>query len=169
MEGHLIMEKPTNSSFIMFMKDNTDFEYLVEQRPTAFALLAIIAKRARRTLDHPDPNLQIGEAYIGDYKKYGVTEQIYRTDKDYLQRFGFATFRATNKGTIARLIKQTIFNINIEKQRTEPQASNGQATTNNKDNKYSRPFINGYRKQWPPKSDGVFDSYVKAAEARGEI
>lgn len=119
------------------MRQSEDFDYLVEKRPTAFVLLALIAKRAKRTLSHPDPNLEMGDALIGDYESYGVTERQYRTDKQYLEMYKFATFKTTNKGTVARIVKTTIFDINPELSTDETtgqrQASDRQATTNKND------------------------------------
>ena len=87
---------------------------LLEKRPSAFTLLTLIALRARRTNEVYFDELQIGEAYIGDYKSYKVSMQIYRTDKKFLEKYDLATFKTTTKGTIARLIKPVIFDINEE-------------------------------------------------------
>lgn len=121
--------------FVKFMRDSEDFDYLISKRPTAFALLALIAKRAKRTLDHPDPNLEIGEAQVGDYEAYGVTEQIYRGDKSFLEKSKFITTKSTNKGTIAKIIKTSIFDINVEEtQRANQHQTNDPPTTNKNDN-----------------------------------
>lgn len=124
-----------DKGFIKFIRESKEFDMLVLRRPSAFVLLSIIAKRAKRSNDHPYPELEMGEALIGDYKTYGVSEQIYRTDKDFLRRFNFATFKPTSKGTIAKLINSSVFDINIEgeqrpNQRTKEQAINDRPTTN---------------------------------------
>lgn len=124
--------------FIKFMRDSEDFDYLISKRPTAFVLLALIAKRAKRTLDHPDPYLEVGEALIGDYETYGVTEQTYRTDKTFLKKYKFLTTKSTSKGTLAKIIKTSIFDINAEDdQRANQRNTNDPLTTNKNDNKES--------------------------------
>lgn len=112
---------------------------LIKLRPTAFALLYLIAYRARRDSGHLD-GLEPGQAYIGDYENYGVTEQIYRTDKEYLKRYGFSTFKATSKGTIASLCDNSIFDINPTSVLTNTSTgnqrpTNDQLTTNKKEKK----------------------------------
>ena len=80
----------------------------------AFVLLYVIAYRAQRTAAFNRYNLQPGEAVIGDCENCGMSERAYRTAKQVLQKFKFATFRATSKGTIARLINTGIFDVNLE-------------------------------------------------------
>lgn len=99
-------------SFIKTNRDSVVFEFLAKNRHSALVLLLLIAKRAKRTEYHPDKRLEIGEAYIGDYETYGVTKQIYRTDKALLKSTGQITLRTTNKGTIARLVRTDLFDIN---------------------------------------------------------
>ncbi len=90
------------------------FDELVKT-PLAFVLLAIIARRAKRTDKYNRNNLQAGEALIGDYKNYGMSEQNYRTAKSQLTRAKFITVKVTNKGTIAKLINTDVFDINTGK------------------------------------------------------
>lgn len=87
---------------------------MLEERPTAFLLLSLIANRARRTNEKDLMiDLEIGEALIGDFFAYGVTRAVYRTDKEYLIRNGFIlTTRADRRGTIVKLIDSDIFDIN---------------------------------------------------------
>lgn len=128
----------TNDKFIKLMRTSQDFDYLMSKRPAAFLLLSFIAKRAKRSIDHPDPTLEIGECYIGDYEIYGATEQTYRTDKAFLKSTSQITTRTTNRGTIARIVKTSIFDINAEEPTTESTGEptgnqrtiNGQPTTN---------------------------------------
>lgn len=109
--------------------------------PKAYVLLSLIALRAWRTNEISVHGLQIGEALIGDHKSCGLTEKEYRCAKDRLKRGGFATFRGTNKGTIAKLINSSVFDINPEEegeQKGEPRANQGrtrgeQGATNKKD------------------------------------
>ena len=100
--------------------------------PKVFALLTLIAIRARRTNQLNIHGLSVGEALIGDYKACGLTRQEYRTTKNKLERIGLATFRTTNKGTIATILDTSIYDINIEQEQpsTKP-AINYPATDNN--------------------------------------
>lgn len=126
-------------SYIKMTRESQTLDYILKERPTAFCLLALIAKRAKRTNDHPDKRLEIGEAYIGDFDTYGVTEQIYRTDKSFLKSTNQITTRTTNKGTIARLVNTDCFDINEEQKTNKTtdkltghqRTTNGQLTTNN--------------------------------------
>ena len=109
-----------------FIKLNRSPEALELARdPNAFTLLAIIAMRARRNSEFNFHNLKHGEALIGDYKNYGLTEQKYRTAKKKLKNWKFITTRTTNRGTIAKLINSAIWDINIQKGNEPP---NSQAT-----------------------------------------
>jgi hypothetical protein len=121
-------------SFIKMMKSQKTIELLKDRN--AFALLAQIAFRAKRTNGFSVHGLEIGEALIGDYKSIDLTERKYRTAKDKLRRWGFVTTRATNKGTIAKLINSEVFDINEEaERRTKRQDSDDQETTNKKEKK----------------------------------
>lgn len=93
----------------------------LQKSPKAFTLLSVIACRARRSDMFNVHNLRAGEALIGDFKNYGMTEQEYRTGKKQLKKWGFATFEATRKGTIARLCNNSVFDINIDEDK-HPQA-----------------------------------------------
>lgn len=80
--------------------------------------------------------LQAGEALLGDYKKCGFTEQEYRSAKERLAKYGFVTFKATYKGTIAKLADTRVYDVNIKgEQHTEQRTSNGLTTTNKKGKK----------------------------------
>jgi hypothetical protein len=104
-------------------------------------LLKIIAKRAKRTDTFNIHNLKKGEAFLGDYSDYGMSRRQYRTAKEKLEKWGFATFKTTNKGTIATLTDTSIYDINIEdvgQQNDTQEANNRPATgqqpaTNNND------------------------------------
>lgn len=119
--------------FLKYTVDETE-TLLFLKRPTALILLTIIAQRAKRTEDHPDKTLQVGEAFVGDWKNYCKTERCYRTDKKFLEKHQKATFISTNKGTIARIISTRPFDINGEKVTDKltdnRRASDEQVTTN---------------------------------------
>lgn len=101
-----------DKGFIKFMRSDKAGALLGD--PRAFVLATVIALRARRTDDVNLYDLTIGEALLGDYERYGMTRQQYRCAMGRLARWGIATFRATNKGTIARLCDDTIYDIHQE-------------------------------------------------------
>lgn len=118
--------------FIKLIKSELVLEML-RDRPTALNLIMLIALRAKRRNTLDTSSTKIGEALIGDFQSYGVSEQVYRSDKNYLKINGLVTFKPTPKGTIAKLVDSTIIDINVdtangrasENQRT----ANGQLTT----------------------------------------
>lgn len=138
---------------------------LVRLNPFAFMLAYFIAYRARYRDGFNADNLQPGEALLGDFKSYGMTEQLYRTAKRHLQKFNFATFRTTNRGTIGKLMDTRLFdplnvstNGQINDQSTDShRAANGQPTTNNKVNKVER-------KEALPPSREVESDFVKSLQ-----
>jgi hypothetical protein len=128
-----------SSSFIKLIRSEKS-DWLQENYPNAFLLLCLIAKRARRYNGHPD-GLEIGMAYIGDYKKAGIeTEKKYRLAKERLVKIGSIKILKTNRskairatqklekskkckneatskatsGTIVLLLKSDIWDINPE-------------------------------------------------------
>lgn len=101
------------NGFIKFNRNSERYFKIIEERPTAFLLLSLIANRARRTNERDlSIDLKIGEALIGDYFAYSATESIYRTDKKYLIKNDFiVTTRTNRRGTIVKLIDSEIFDI----------------------------------------------------------
>ncbi len=114
----------SNERFIKFI-DSEKSDYLLEYHPNAFLLLALIAKRARRTRGSPDGR-EIGEAHIGDWEACGISERQYRTAKDILCKLNFiriietnrtrkkSTTGATTGGTKVKLLNSSIWDINPE-------------------------------------------------------
>lgn len=121
-----------SEAYIKTIRGSKNFYEIIKRRCTAYVLLSLIAQRARRTNETNFNDLELGEAYVGDYKTYGVTEQIYRTDKEFLEKYHFATFRGTSKGTIAKIVDTSIFDINAEEtnERGNEKLTNNQRTTN---------------------------------------
>lgn len=115
-------------TYIKLNRESQDIDWILNKRPTAFLLLTIIARRAKRTDDHPNKSLEIGESFIGDYESYGVTKQVYRSDKKFLQSCSQVTLKVTNKGTIAKLTSTSIFDINETK--STDNLTHNQHTTN---------------------------------------
>lgn len=127
--------------FIKFVDHSPEFYALIEKRPTAFCLLAIIADRARKAPLGIDDDLAVGEAFTGasDAMRYKATRQIYRTDLEYLSKTGqISIIKSTNKGTIVKLVNSSVFNISREKfspanQPAEQPSTNQQLTTKQED------------------------------------
>lgn len=116
---------------------------LVKVSPQAFSLAYVIAYRARYTEGFNADGLEPGEAMLGDHKNYGMSARQYRTAKQQLAKWRFATFKTTNKGTLGKLADTRLFDpLNIasdklgDRQPTSSrQASDKQPTTNKKDKK----------------------------------
>ncbi len=114
---------------------------------SAWALLSLIAYRAKRTNEFDVHNLNPGEALLGDHRACGLTSRKYRTAKKNLEKWGFSTFQATNKGTVAKLTNSHIYDINIDicdnqhdNQTTIKRQSNDNQTTTNKNEKNEKTF-----------------------------
>ncbi|MEO5713587.1 MAG: hypothetical protein ABIT37_08855 [Luteolibacter sp.] len=116
-------------------------EALLARHPKAFLVLCQIAMRAKWK-DCPIEKMKAGEAFIGDYKEAGLKKEMeYRYAKGILADLGLATFRGTNKGTVAKLENTMIFSVSAEfnngqsngQETTKQRASNGQGTTNHTD------------------------------------
>ena len=117
------------SGFIKLIRSENTAELL--RHPREFALLSLIAYRAKRTSSFSAMGLEPGEALIGDHTAAGLTRRQYRTAIQNLSKWGFSTFKPTNKGTIARLTNSNIYDINPEENDQQPDqqaASNRPAT-----------------------------------------
>ncbi len=91
---------------------NEDAELLRKHHPRAYQLGGCIAERTRWNEEAFNPyNLKLGEACVGDHLNHGLSLQEYRTAKIVLEKGGFATFRPTSRGTIARLLDLRLFAI----------------------------------------------------------
>ena len=119
------------------MRGNDMLE-LIRKNPNAYVLAAVIANRARWRKEFNADGLEQGEALLGDYDKYGMTRQEYRTALAQLRKGNFTTTRATNAGTIARLTDTRLFDpLNLtgnqqdnQQPTTEQPPANQRATTN---------------------------------------
>jgi hypothetical protein len=92
------------------MRSNEALELLRANR-NAFLLLYVIAYRAQWRPGFNRYNLQQGQALLGDHKSYGMSAREYRTAKQNLQKWNFATFQTTSRGTVATLTSTSIFSI----------------------------------------------------------
>jgi len=106
------------SSYIKSMRGNENSKPLIS-RPLENHLLYIIAHRARRTRCMIK-NIEVGEALVGDHVIYGMTRQQYRTALKNLIKWKYLTIRTTKKGTIAKLIDTSTYDINIENDNHQP-------------------------------------------------
>jgi len=110
---------------------------LIKANPSAFILAFVTAYRGQYRAGFNQHNLGLGESLLGDYASMGLTEQQYRTAKAQLANWKFATFTATNKGTVGKLIDSRLFSIfriegneqNNERATSKQRASNGRVTT----------------------------------------
>ena len=116
---------------------------LIRHNPNAFTLAYIIAWRARYRPGFSAGGLEPGEALLGDHANCGMTMRQYRTAKEQLTRWRFATFRTTSKGTIGMLLDTRLFdplnlsgdNQNGSQATDERRPADNQATTNKKEKK----------------------------------
>lgn len=92
---------------------------LLKASVNAFALLYIVALRAQRTNSFNRHGLKPGEALVGDFYNYGMSKKAYRLAKQLLQKWHFAAFRGTHRGTIATLLNTRVFDVNLETEGTQ--------------------------------------------------
>lgn len=138
------IEKSESGGFIQLNRSAAFWDIIKGKKyHNTFILLTVIALRARRNDSFNTDGLRAGEALVGDYASYGLTEREYRTAKTNLEKWRFSTFKGTGKGTIAKICSSIIYNINLEskdgqkdEQATdERRTSDEPETTNNKENK----------------------------------
>lgn len=140
-----ILEVSLSESWFKATRSQVGIELMVGC-DSAFKLAYVIATRARFSTEYNRFDCRIGEAVVSDYRSYGLTEQQYRTAKATLEKYQFATFRTTGKGTIGKLCDSRLFNplpspvngqtntLPTDDQRT----SNGRPTTNQEGKKERR-------------------------------
>jgi hypothetical protein len=77
---------------------------------SALVLMMVIAMRAKWDDSWSKHGLKKGQALIGahDVKRYGLTEQKYRSAKKHLEEYGIATFQSTHLHTVATLTGSTV-------------------------------------------------------------
>jgi hypothetical protein len=94
----------TMSLFIKMIQ-NREVEEL-QRKTFAWSLISLIARRACR---------ETRTALVGDWAAYGMTKGQYRRAKKILSDGRYCSFVGTNKGTVARLLDDRIFDINVIK------------------------------------------------------
>ncbi|MFT3990665.1 MAG: hypothetical protein QM680_04570 [Luteolibacter sp.] len=96
------------------MHCSEEADLLQMRHPNAFLLLCQIARRAKWK-NCPITKLKAGEAFIGDFSEAGLSSRAtYRHAQEVLSSSQLATFKGTNKGTVATLINRTIFSFSAE-------------------------------------------------------
>lgn len=145
------MSRPAKKSgppYIKLMRSEIVVQLLRD--PNAFVLATVIAYRARRTDSFNVHGLDVGEALIGDHASYGLTRQQYRGAMQRLKKWQIATFRSTNKGTIAKLADSSVYDINVE---MDNQQANQPATIEQpSSNQQTTTIKNGRMKEWKNES-----------------
>jgi hypothetical protein len=146
--GKVFVNEFTSSGTVGWFKAVRSREVieLIRANPNAFILTYVIAHRARFHDGFNADGLERGEAMLGDFESYGMTERQYRTAKEQLTKWHFATFKTTNKGTLGKLMDTRLFdplNIQADGQNdTRPtdkrRAADGQPTTNKEGKKETR-------------------------------
>lgn len=164
------------AGFLKLVRSEESLELIKD--PHAFALLTLIAWRARRSAGFNIDDLQPGEAMIGDYASCGLTRQEYRTALQKLVKWQFVTTQATSKGTVARLMNACVWDINEEgatttstiKQPSTNQrstisqpSSNHQATTNKKGKNERRVRMEEGEEEIP------FGDFFETPKAKGKV
>lgn len=109
--GSLSSPMPAVNSGWFRAHRNPEALELIRANQNAFVLLYVIAFRAQWKVGFNRHNLAREEALLGDHENYGMSERQYRTAKQKLQTYGFATFKTTNKGTVAKLANTAIFSV----------------------------------------------------------
>jgi len=87
---------------------------LFTRHPNAFRLLTFIAWRITQYGRSPRPGCERGEVCLGHlelWRELRMTEAAFRAAKRLLKRIDLAAFRATCRGTIARLTGTTVFDL----------------------------------------------------------
>jgi hypothetical protein len=154
-------------SYIKLYRSEATKELMKDK--SAYMLLTQIAVRARRTDSFNVTDLKPGEALIGDFKSIGLTRQNYRTALKNLEKWKFITIKTTNKGTIATLCNNDVYDINISEgnqqvnQRlTNDQPAGNQQLTTNKNDKNEKNDNNVNNKKHYEK----FKNHIKSNKER---
>lgn len=100
--------KSANDGWIK-LKRGEIVNYLLRDDHNALVLLTGIALRARYQ-SHPSLiGLTFGQAAVGDFKEFGLSEKEYRGAKVRLERYGLVSFSTSPQGTIATLRDSEVY------------------------------------------------------------
>lgn len=122
-------------------------------------LLCVIAFRASRT-GNPVKGIKQGEALIGDYKEVGMSRGQYRVALKNLKGWGYITTRTTNKGTIASLANNRVWDVNVKE---SDHQSNHQATIKQPSNNHYKECKKERKKEVYTQKEG-FQEFPKVAK-----
>ena len=100
-----------DGAFFVKLVDGTAAYEILRRNPNAMLLLTLIALRAWKGRGVNLAGLEFGEAFIGDHADCGLSRREYRTAQAWLAARHLATFRTTNRGTIASLCSQAVYDI----------------------------------------------------------
>jgi hypothetical protein len=132
--SHILNKGIVVSNIDGYIKLNRKSEELFESDPDAFLLMSQIMFRAlRKDSPYNKHKLIPGQSLIGDYKNCGLSRQRYRDAQERIEkRYKLATFKGTNKGTIATILNLEFCDINIEdnNQQNNQQRTNKEPTEN---------------------------------------
>lgn len=109
---------PTDSGWVKAMR-SVSLKGLWSRGHGASVLLWIVAVRAWRGAGISPLGCMPGESLVGDWASCGFTHKAYRIAKKQLEEMKLCSFRANNKGTIAKLLSPEIFDINLPEDVTE--------------------------------------------------
>jgi hypothetical protein len=108
----------------------------VIQRPVTLSMVTLAATRTWRGPGISPDGCAPGEAFIGDTATIGATRGQYRAALKWLTNRRYATTKATNNGTIIRLLDSILYELNVDgdnhhnnHQRKSEQPSNNHRTT----------------------------------------
>jgi hypothetical protein len=97
--------------FVKFMR--TPDSYRIISKKSEWSMLGYIALHMRFE-DDRFGDLQKGECFMSA-ESVGLTQREYRTAKKNLADWNLATFRTTNRNTIAKLVDSSIFDVGNQK------------------------------------------------------
>jgi len=103
----------SDAGFIKLQRTQETYDLMRDRN--AFHLLSIIAIRARFSAQPSHDGVTFGQAFLGDVKAYGMSEKEYRCAKARLEKWGFASFKGSAKGTVATLSDSRVFSIRDER------------------------------------------------------
>lgn len=83
---------------------------VIRTNRNAFIVAFIIAYRSRWNSEFNPLGLPMGWAAI-DYETWGLTRQEFRTARQILEKFNFATFSSTKAGTVGKLNDTRLFEV----------------------------------------------------------
>lgn len=142
LRDEVVAPASTTCGFVKLTRNPEVWE-LIKANPSAFVLATVIALRARWKPGFNAHGLDVGEAFLGDFKEYGLTRQRYRTAMRKLREARFATFKSTHRGTVAKLLDSRLYDLprssgnhhTSHQPASRQPAGSQQATTNEKGKK----------------------------------